>query len=175
MFRRRPHGGTSTLLTPDEEYCGLRRQILSLDPTTVGLASVNSPRRMVWGVMVDLVCADVSATVVTLRDGTTSLYTNIGFSIIGAGAHDAVAALGEELLVMVGDRVDLVTGDPALTLPPVGTTVVTTLTVAGPRSQEIETDSLALGDDPMAPLLPATYEVLHALEAVHEQRLAALA
>ena len=169
MFRRRPHGGTSTLLAPDEQYRDMRRRVLTLDPTTIRLASVNSPRAMIWGVMVDLVCADVSATVLALRDGTTSLYTDIGFSIIGAGGDSDVAAMSEELSVVVGDRVELLTGDPVLTLPAVGTTVFTTLTVSGPRSREVDTAELGL-EHPLGPVLPATYAVLDALEAADKRR-----
>ena len=60
--------------------------MLSLDPATVGLhPSAELPR--VWGALMEMGFPDGAATIVTLADGTTSLYTSEGGGVIGGGEH----------------------------------------------------------------------------------------
>lgn len=61
----------------------LRARILSTHPSVLGFqADSDFPR--VWGVVVDYSVGEAMVSVVALRDGTASLYTNAQFGIIGA-------------------------------------------------------------------------------------------
>jgi hypothetical protein len=91
--------------TPFEIYQGLRYNILSIDPNKVGLApkpGVNAS----WGVVTDLgVAPSGYMTLVSLVDGTTSMYTSSGGGMIGAGENKAGApAQASVALVMAAEK-----------------------------------------------------------------------
>ena len=46
-----------------------------------------------------------AATLVSLADGTTSMYTSTGGGVIGGGAHDAVVQAGRAFLLELERRV----------------------------------------------------------------------
>jgi hypothetical protein len=67
----------------------LREMILATTAKDLGLTpSAEFPR--VCGVVMDWPLENATATIVSLADGTASLYTTSSFGIIGGGAHDAV-------------------------------------------------------------------------------------
>jgi hypothetical protein len=74
----------------EEVYQGLRTQILDLDPASAGLAQ-GPQHRVVWGALTETGYPLGTATLVTLADGTTSLYLSTCGGIIGGGFADAVA------------------------------------------------------------------------------------
>ena len=63
-------------------YEGLRRQVLDLDPADVGFAPT-AELPDVYALVLELGMGDAVATLVTLLDGTTSLYTSSGGGMIG--------------------------------------------------------------------------------------------
>lgn len=78
-------------------YLELRKLILRGDPYAQGwIPSAELPH--VWGALVEVSLAAGPATLVALRDGTTSLYLGNGGATIGAGASGAVAE-GTRLLL----------------------------------------------------------------------------
>lgn len=69
----------------------MRLNLLTQSAAEAGIqASSQFPR--LYGVLLDLPIGDVTATVVSICDGTTSLYTTSSFGVIGAGGHDSVRA-----------------------------------------------------------------------------------
>jgi hypothetical protein len=93
LFKRR-----ATDESPD-----LRGQILHADPTTLGF-SLNLDRP-VWGAVMDMAFPDGAASLVSLEDGTTSLYTSTGGGVIGGGAHQSVVEATHAFLEVVGEHV----------------------------------------------------------------------
>jgi hypothetical protein len=81
-------------------YLELRELILRGDPYARGWTpSAELPH--VWGALVEVGLAAGPATLVALRDGTTSLYLGNGGATIGAGAAGVVAEGTRRLLTAV--------------------------------------------------------------------------
>jgi len=71
-----------------EEPLDLRGRILHADPTELGFWG--SSGREVWGAVMDMSFPGGVASLVSLEDGSTSLYTSTGGGVIGGGAHPPV-------------------------------------------------------------------------------------
>ena len=71
-----------------DEGGDLRDRILHADPAALGFWG--SSGREVWGAVVDMAFPGGVASLVSLEDGTTSLYTSTGGGVIGGGAHPSV-------------------------------------------------------------------------------------
>src|SRR5205807_5832373 len=86
-----------------EEAPDLRAQILHADPTMLGF----SPHldRPVWGAVMDMAFPDGVASLISLEDGTTSLYTSTGGGVIGGGAHQPVVDATEAFIQAVSEHV----------------------------------------------------------------------
>ena len=67
----------------------LRKMIFNLDPGKIGLDKENVDHP-VWGMVMETGFETGSSTLVTLADGTTSLYFSTGGGTIGAGEHENV-------------------------------------------------------------------------------------
>jgi hypothetical protein len=61
-------------------YRDLRNKVLTLDPSKIGLSSFGSNR--VWGVVMETGYTGAVVTLVTIADGTVSLYFSNGGGII---------------------------------------------------------------------------------------------
>src|SRR5947208_8819983 len=72
----------------DDEMPDLRGRILHADPTELGFWG--SSGSDVWGAVMDMAFPGGVATLVSLEDGTTSLYPSTGGGVIGGGAHPPV-------------------------------------------------------------------------------------
>jgi len=66
----------------------LRGRILRTNPASLGFWG--SSGREVWGAVMDMAFPGGVASLVSLEDGTTSLYTSTGGGVIGGGAHPPV-------------------------------------------------------------------------------------
>ena len=71
-----------------DETGDLRSRILHTDPTALGFWG--SSGREVWGAVMDMAFPGGVASLVSLEDGTTSLYTSTGGGVIGGRAHPPV-------------------------------------------------------------------------------------
>jgi hypothetical protein len=84
----------------------LRNMLLTLDPVEAGLAPTEALPR-VWGAVMDIGADRGWASLVTLADGTTSLYTSGGGGVIGGGAHEPVVEASGRLLHLIEAHLDL--------------------------------------------------------------------
>lgn len=97
-------------------FDGLRGMVLHLDPATTTMGwTPDSPA--VWGGLMDMSYARGAATLVCLRDGTTSLYTSTGGGILGAGGHPGVAAASMAFLAELGRHTAAMRPDTDESLP----------------------------------------------------------
>jgi hypothetical protein len=60
----------------------LRNKLLTSPPEEIGLSGEDAKAK-VWGVLMDVSLPAGTATLVSLRDGTASLYTNTGGGVLG--------------------------------------------------------------------------------------------
>lgn len=97
-----------------------------------------------WGVVVDMALDNGVATVVSLVDGTTSLYTSTGGGVVGGGSIEAIG-LASEALVYAAERdvetIPLASGDDR-SVPRPGRVRFWVLTYAGVRMAEAHADDL---------------------------------
>jgi hypothetical protein len=143
--------------------------MLSLDPATVGLhPSAELPR--VWGVLMEMGFPDGAATIVSLADGTTSLYTSEGGGVIGGGEHAPVAAASSRLLA---EAEATETGlSPAesvdVHLPPAGIVSFVVLGYSGTQIGAADEQELASMQHPLSRLYAAGQDVITALREAEE-------
>ena len=149
----------------------LRSKILSLDPAAVGLhPTAELPR--VWGVLMEMGFPDGAATIVSLADGTTSLYTSEGGGVIGGGEHAPVAAASRRFLAEAeSTEAEL---SPAVSadvqLPPAGVVSFVVLGYSGTQIGAADEDDLASMQHPLSHLYAAGQDVITALREAEESR-----
>ena len=83
--------------SPSEAMRALRLQALSTPAKEFGL-SPSEAFPKVYGVVIDFPIDEHTATIVSLSDGTASLYTTSTFGIIGGGSHDSVNEAAKKLV-----------------------------------------------------------------------------
>jgi hypothetical protein len=167
--RKRPAGTQPEAQPPAEVYLGLRRQILTLDPATVGITAVPGGRRT-WGCLMETGHPNGTATLVCLADGTTSLYTSSGGGIIGGGMHESVVRETQELLQVVDDHLGQMWGSIDQELPASGHSVIRALTHDGPRTFEALEVDLGERRSSMSAVFYAAQEVITQLRLIDEAR-----
>jgi hypothetical protein len=164
MFRRR--GKTdqtkNTGPAPAEVYLGLRDQLLTLDPTSVGLAG------SLWGCVMETGYPKGTATLVCLSDGTTSLYTSTGGGFIGGGTHEAVVLENSKLLAFLGDNLAEMSPSADQSLPGEGRTIIRALTTDGQRTYEASENELGGDRSTMSPVFHAAHAVITQLRLIDE-------
>jgi hypothetical protein len=143
-----------------EVYRGLRDTVLSLDPSSVGIHHTpDTPN--VWGLVMDWTVDEAVATVVSLADGTTSLYLSTGGGSIGAGEHPAAAAASVRALRISEGMVDDVPPATSSPLPVRGRTALTLLTFSGLRRFEDTHVAFENGTSKLSPVADAMQEVIN--------------
>jgi hypothetical protein len=95
LFGKKPKKPSS----PMEVYLGLRGNLFALDPSSVKIAP-DPELPTLWGILMEMSMGGVPITVVSLADGTTSLYTARGGGMIGMGAHKAVADMSRQFIAV---------------------------------------------------------------------------
>jgi len=141
-----------------EAYQRLRQQVLTLDPTTIGIKPDASDR--IWGVVVETGYPNGVATLVTLADGTVSLYFSKGGGMIGLGEHESALRASRALIAAAGSYL----GETALTstfpLPDEGYTRFFLLTLDGIFTAGAKDEDLGMNRLPLSPLFDKAQEVI---------------
>lgn len=141
----------------------LREQALTIEPAELGLGLVETGP--VWGFVMDSAFADSANwfSLVTFAEGTTSLYTNAAFGIIGGGTHPQVRAASEQLLRVVSGQIDSFAADSDTSLPAGGMVTMRALTFRGPKTITAPEADLVSGTHPAAAVFVAAHAVITAL------------
>ena len=170
MFGRRKEKAAPTPPhDPAEVYRGLRSQILNLEPATVGLhPTADLPR--VWGALLETGYDRATVTVLSLADGTTSLYTSSGFGIVGGGSHQQVVAATGAFLSAVEHSLDAFVRDEDASVPDVGEVAMRAMTFDGRRVIRAAEDDLGHGRHPQSAVFHAAQGVITQLRLIDEAR-----
>ena len=140
-------------------YTDLRDATLDPDPVSVGIKQ-GPETPAVWGLVMDWSLDDAVATVVSLADGTTSLYLSTGGGSIGAGEHPAAAAASITAIRLAESMVDEFTPATESPVPDRGRTALTLLTFSGIRRFEDDTAEFERGSSRLAPVANAMQDVI---------------
>lgn len=149
---------------------GLRAQILHLAPTDVGIQPVAGKA---WGVVMDTTYPGGSASLVSLVDGTASLYFSSGGGVIGGQAHEQVASAAIAFVGRASAHLRHAVPAADEELPPVGHTRFFILTADGTKVAEALENDLGAGRHELSPLFYAGQEVITQLRLMSEAMQAA--
>jgi len=143
-----------------EVYEGLREILLTRPPAELGIEP-REPLTTVWGALVEIgVAGGGSATIVSLADGTTSMYTSGGGGVIGAGQHKGPADASRRFLAALQAHLDVLPSADACPLPPGDSVAFVVLTYEGKRRLEATERRLSDPHDPAYTLWIAANEVM---------------
>jgi len=143
----------------NDVYGGLRQQVFDLDPAAIGLEpTAQLPR--VWAAMMDLALTAGTATLLSVADGTTSLYTSAGGGVIGGGAHAEVVAATTAFLGVVDAHLDHIPATADTSLPVPGRVVLRAMGYHGPHAADVSEAELESGEHPLSPVFVAAHDVI---------------
>lgn len=153
----------------DSPGVGLRKMALTTSPTQLGF-SPDSDFPKVYGIITDWNLGDQTASIMSMRDGTASLYTTSTFGIIGGQGDEKVRQAVEryvkaaELYFESGKVVS------DFAYPGKGQVYFYLLTYDGIRLCVGNEARINRNTDPTRPLFAAAQDVLTALRMITENR-----
>jgi hypothetical protein len=155
------------LSSPTEIFMGLRRNVLTLEPATVGIsADKDNP---VWGFVMDSGQPNGVATVVAIADGTVSMYTSSGGGIIGLGQHEGPRNAARHLLAVAGGFLSQFSPTQQFPLPKANMVNIFLLTFSGVLFAEDTQDNLGYYRSPISPLFHAAHALITQIRLVDEK------
>ena len=144
---------------PAPVYLLLRERLFATKPADLRLAPRPSLEH-VWGALMELGVKGGSATVVSIADGTTSLYFSSGGGVLGGHAHAEVRKASARLLIRLERALGaLLPGDPA-PLPAEGQVRFIALTYAGAYVATAGEAELTAGKHALSAVFVAGHEVI---------------
>ena len=150
-----------------EVIAELRGMAFTLDPAEIGISRENFAHP-VWGMVMETGFADGFFTLMTLADGSTSLYFSNGGGMLGAGEYPAVRrAVGHYLTgaQYFFDRAEPVDEYPR---PAPGKVVFYFLGFDGIFAYGAPESRLGIGDDELSNLFYAAHAVIEEIRKVSE-------
>ncbi|OGN98894.1 MAG: hypothetical protein A2Z71_07750 [Chloroflexi bacterium RBG_13_50_21] len=154
---------------PAQDYLLLRSRILSLNPDEMGLAPTNETPH-VWGIVTETGYDVGSATLISLADGTTSLYFSTGGGMLGSSEYIPLAEAAKALVAQAEILFEQMTSTIELPLPEVGTVRFTILTYTGNFSTEAPLKILSTGQHSMSSLFTLAQATLEQLRLLSEKK-----
>lgn len=144
---------------------GLRDSLLTSSAEDIGLSGKEAKAK-VWGVLMEIALPSGVSTIVSIRDGTASLYTSTGGGIIGGysaqeQAKRFVATAEKHLAGMKSTK--------SFPYPEVGRVKFYVLTPKGVYSDEADQKELVDGQHALSPLFLAGNDVLTGLRIASER------
>jgi hypothetical protein len=154
---------------PDPTYLQLRERILHLDPAEVGLHP-SDPAANIWGVLMESGYPEGTATLVSLADGTTSVYFSTGGGLLGSPEYTPIAEASKAFVAQAESHRNDMAPAAVFPLPEAGQVRFICLTYMGFFTTEAAEKSLASGHHPLSPLYQAGRETLSRLRSSAEKK-----
>jgi hypothetical protein len=152
---------------PAEIYLDLRKQALSL--TEDQIPSLLDPSIPIICVLMESGHDDVVVTLVTVADGSVSLYFSNGGGMIGMGEHEEPRKACLDFLSFANQFVPEATLTSKFPLPAKGYTTFYFVTKSGIRSLTAKENDLEKKRLPFFPLLYKAHEVITQARLMHEE------
>ncbi|MEX5632333.1 hypothetical protein [Parafrankia sp. FMc2] len=148
----------------------LREGVLTLDPAVEGMLR-HTGGTVVWGALMEIGESEGTTTLVSLADGTTSLYASAGGGVVGGGAHPSVVAATRHFLAIVEGCLTRFEHDGERAAVPVaGHVAFRALTYGGRRCFDVAENDLSEPGHAFSPLYRAGYSVISQLRAAEVAR-----
>jgi hypothetical protein len=112
LFRAKAPGGW------DPQTRELRERVFTMTPSDAGIETAPN---QAWVVVMDMNIGGGTASLVALKDGSTSLYTSSGGGIIGGGEHESVALATRRFVQSATDHLSKLERADSHEPPPAGT------------------------------------------------------
>ena len=143
FFKRKPKKDKKNLDPGiDEQYLKFRNFIFELDSNKIVITDEQKALD-IWGIMIDIGMPELRYSIVTLVDGTTSVYAGQGGGRIGFGEHPKIAKMSEAWLSVANNCVIEMKATKEFPLPPIGMV----------RFYEFQKDGKYMADYPLEPLM----------------------
>ena len=152
----------------DEAVKGLREMVFNLDPSEIGITTDNFDHP-VWGMIMETGFEEGSFTLVTLADGTTSLYFSTGGGNIGAGEHESVRKAAWNYLSVAQhfhENARKVGETPG---PTNGEVIFYFLTFEGKLAYSAPEEKLGNGNDDLSNLFYAAHDVISEIREIEQK------
>mgnify|MGYP003288507383 CR=1 FL=1 len=149
-----------------EAMKGLRDRLLTSQPEEIGLSKEDAAAK-VWGALMEVAFVEGVVTVVSVRDGTASIYTNTGGGLLGgySAQKEAKRFVEEAEKHVAGMKLT-----KTFPYPNVGRVTFYVLTQEGVYSSEGGEQDLMYGRHALSPLFLAGTNVMTSLRAASEKR-----
>jgi hypothetical protein len=160
-------GWSQAAKKPDQPapiYMSLRAQALALKAADIGA------KQAVYGVIMEIGYPEAVATLVSLADGTTSLYFSNGGGQIGAGDSPKVAKASKALVFASAQELAKMTLTTETPLPQLNHTRFYVLTTSGVRTADALEDDLGEHRHPLSQLFYWGQGVLTEIRLQEESR-----
>lgn len=140
-------------------YLDLRSKIFETSPHEIGIES--SPEMPnAWGVLTEFWISENTVTLVSLADGTTSLYFSNGGGMLGGGEHPNISFASRELARIAEDHLDSMTKTQEFPLPDEDRLIFYVLTFSGIFKADLNQERVLKGKSEYWPLFDQANEVL---------------
>lgn len=152
-FLKRVFSKTKRIQLPDPARASatLRSMVLHMKPDSIGLRP--SPLMTnVWGVLMELWIDQTVVTIVSLGDGTTSMYFSSGGAILGSGTHLNPATATRELIQRAEKFHNFIPATINCAMPKRGNVRFHLLTFRGFRSIEVAESEVEKKEHPLFPM-----------------------
>jgi hypothetical protein len=146
----------------DQVISDMRTLVFAIRPDEIGISPATYPRK-VWGVMMETGTDRGFYTLVTLADGTTSLYFSTGGGVIGAGGHESVRTASQTFLSTADDWIGSAKPIDSYPPPAAGQTTFYFLTFDGTLTYSAEEAELGKGRDELSDFFHAGQAVIAAI------------
>ena len=137
----------------------MRTRLLSMDAAELGLAPTEA-LPSVWGLIMETGYAQGPVTLLTIAEGSTSLYLPTGGGIIGAGEHRPVRAAGTALLETAEFALPHLGKVEGAGAPAEGVVQFLALTFGGVFAAQVVEQELGRGTGPLSALFFAGQALL---------------
>jgi hypothetical protein len=150
-------------------YLGLRNQILRSSRKELGITAPYSSTEP-WGLLMDWKMPNGSATVVSLADGTASVYLSSGGGYIGGQSSEAVREAARRTVTVAQEFAPQMHGTTLYPLPNLGEVTFYALTDSGVVTTTASEADLRNGYSPLAKLGNAAQDVITQYRLLQEPK-----
>lgn len=160
---------SSKINPPAQIYLQMRQRVLDTDPLSVGILP-NDSASQVWGTMMEFATGNTAVTLVSLADGTTSMYFGNGGGVIGGGGDPAVAQASRDLVALAESYLDDM--EPMQEIPLISGGIIRFITLTYKRLSSIDIPQARLfkGNHLFMPLFNQANRVISLLRMLRETK-----